>query len=1121
MFTLPPAILDLIFQAVGEAAWNRPELAPLTEPIKQALTADTFRQLTKSAFQTFAENSDLPQFFDEGFIRMPAVQEHLGAYIVKGDQADLNTLADLYAKRHLKPASAPDVRTHLAVYLRQVRETFAADPTYGPILLARDVQSMTAALNNLRGEMHGRFDDVISRLDALLKEPEIKALVERKQGSHIFLSYSRHNLALALQVRNALEDAGHAIWQDTTAIKGGAEWIKSIEDGIERAYAVVTVVTQESQASEWVTIEFLHARRRNKLIVPIKVDGCEIPTMMLAMNVIHGHPDLQAGIAAMLATLPHSERTEPDDKPLDRRDQEIAYLDRMLLEHSVWQTVYTPMAGVAQVRKEANNTEKPHMVTVPHGIESRFKRRLEQSALMTEHPVEVEERPYGDIIPAVNDLKRLVVLGDPGAGKTTTLWAIAVHAAQEAKADASKPLPVFVRLGELSKTEMLKSRIRAQLGDLAPHYEALLVEKRLLFLLDGLNELPAENRDTHLSDIKAIIKTCQSADMRAIVTCRELDYSPLDIGIPEKVLITPLDPLRIHRFVNGYITAPPDAGERLFWLLAGEHAQMRWSAFSKATGESLEIFWLASEMPADKRWDWGDSDERYRNTYWKQWLEERQQPRSMLQLATNPFMLYMITQVFTEEGELPPNRGELFRLFVEFLLLDREKLPEAEAQTLETRLADVAFAMQSQGEGTSFPPVEAMKYLLDETSLYRAQSASLLTGKDEIRFTHQLLQEYFAARRLDREMKNGVPASQVWPPDGWWQPQGWEETAILLAGLYSDDTTPVIEWLHDAQPELTARCILESGAHTPPETQEALRPRWLPRLTQLDKLPAERAAVGRALGLLRLDSREGVGLKDGVPDIEWAEIPARAFQMGGDEKAYNAWIGARINLPYDYWLAKYPVTYAQYEVFVNSDGYSNQRYWTEAGWSWKGEKTQPEYGWHDPEWHISNHPVIGVTWYEAYAFCRWLTEKLGNTLPVGWEIRMPTEAEWEKAARHPDERKFPWGDEFSARKCNVYESELKRTTPVGMYPDGANPAIGIHDLSGNVWEWCVSQWAEEYHYPEDNTAEGSGARVVRGGSWFFQDYDARAASRYGSNPFFGNGSPGFRVVCAAPISSEL
>jgi hypothetical protein len=114
--------------------------------------------------------------------------------------------------------------------------------------------------------------------DLLRRDPEIKARIEQQHAHHIFLSYSRHNMELARQIRTALEAAGHHVWQDVTTITGGQEWIRSIEEGIERAYAVVTVVSEEANSSEWVQIAYLHANRRGKFVVPIKIDDSEIPT---------------------------------------------------------------------------------------------------------------------------------------------------------------------------------------------------------------------------------------------------------------------------------------------------------------------------------------------------------------------------------------------------------------------------------------------------------------------------------------------------------------------------------------------------------------------------------------------------------------------------------------------------------------------------------------------------------------------------------------------------------------------------------------------------------------------------------------------------------------------------
>jgi formylglycine-generating enzyme required for sulfatase activity len=308
------------------------------------------------------------------------------------------------------------------------------------------------------------------------------------------------------------------------------------------------------------------------------------------------------------------------------------------------------------------------------------------------------------------------------------------------------------------------------------------------------------------------------------------------------------------------------------------------------------------------------------------------------------------------------------------------------------------------------------------------------------------------------------------------------------------------------------------------DLQEPYRPRLrdaLVRLIEAGALaPVERAEVGRYLSELG-DPRKGVGVKNGLPDVDWVEIPAGPYLMGSDrerdEMAYRDEPKQReINLP-TFRIARYPVTYSQYQAFVDGGGYTNREYWTGAGWKWKGDRLHPEVCWNGPTWHVANYPVVGVTWYEAYAFTQWLSAKSGE------EVRLPTEAEWERAARggltlgdgrpNPDPRRiYTYEGNFDPAKGNTNETGVGRTSAVGIFPAGASPD-GILDMSGNVWEWCLSKWADPYTHPEDNDPEGSGGRVVRGGSWFGLQFLARCASRYWRNPGFRDFFFGFRVVC--------
>lgn len=151
--------------------------------------------------------------------------------------------------------------------------------------------------------------------------------------------------------------------------------------------------------------------------------------------------------------------------------------------------------------------------------------------------------------------------------------------------------------------------------------------------------------------------------------------------------------------------------------------------------------------------------------------------------------------------------------------------------------------------------------------------------------------------------------------------------------------------------------------------------------------------------------------------------------------------------------------------------------------------------------------MVNVTWRDAMAYCQWLSQQTGE------EHRLPTEAEWEKAARgDQDARPYPWGWGFDPHKCNTYETGIGGTSPVGMFPAGASP-YGCLDMSGNVWEWTMTKWTDDYaNYRPDNRPEGDERRVLRGGSFLNSRLDVRCAYRYRNFPLIRNVNLGFRVV---------
>ncbi|MBN1580415.1 MAG: SUMF1/EgtB/PvdO family nonheme iron enzyme [Anaerolineae bacterium] len=277
--------------------------------------------------------------------------------------------------------------------------------------------------------------------------------------------------------------------------------------------------------------------------------------------------------------------------------------------------------------------------------------------------------------------------------------------------------------------------------------------------------------------------------------------------------------------------------------------------------------------------------------------------------------------------------------------------------------------------------------------------------------------------------------------------------------------------------------------------------------------PIERTSAGSILARLPGDDpRPGVCQSEPL----WCQVPRSAFWQGMGDDAHLVEQGA-------FWIARYPVTNAQYAFFVGETGYKAPDHW---------QGTRP------PD-SIRNHPVVQVTWKDADAFCRWLSGRIHTTsfqtwqnrvergarVPGNYIVRLPTSAEWEKAARggvsisiaggdgmldNPmPQRAYPWGNGWQLStadvagdetRCNVSESNIGTTTPVGMYPDGASP-YGVLDMAGNVWEWCYDWVDDQAQY-----------KVRRGGAFRYSHDQARCSAFDKAHPGLGWPYMGFRIV---------
>ncbi|MDH5741014.1 MAG: formylglycine-generating enzyme family protein, partial [Nitrospira sp.] len=279
------------------------------------------------------------------------------------------------------------------------------------------------------------------------------------------------------------------------------------------------------------------------------------------------------------------------------------------------------------------------------------------------------------------------------------------------------------------------------------------------------------------------------------------------------------------------------------------------------------------------------------------------------------------------------------------------------------------------------------------------------------------------------------------------------------------------------------------------EVSDAVRRYAAPQDTLIAQLEdaslahTKRLKIGQYLAALG-DPRSGVGVKNGVPDIAWIDIPEGCVKLSDVNRTFN------IKL---FRIAKYPVTNAQFEAFLTAqDGYCNEEWWQDIRQSDKASK---------PSWQEANGPRETVFWGEAVAFCRWLSAK------TGMSIRLPNGWEWQQAATGGDPtREYPWPGGWDPSRCNSWESRLNRTTAVGMYPCGATQQ-GLMDMAGNVWEWCQNthenpERPEAVRFDNDRGVR----RVIRGGSWFYEPGNLRTLDRGRDDADIRYDTIGFRLV---------
>ncbi len=539
------------------------------------------------------------------------------------------------------------------------------------------------------------------------------------------------------------------------------------------------------------------------------------------------------------------------------------------------------------------------------------------------------------------------------------------------------------------------------------------------------------------------------------------------------------------------------------------------------------------------------------------------------ELKDRPLFVTLMATLYLkgEEVGLPTRKGTLYRESI-LLLLDRwtrskpgapsllQILGDKTVEDLYVRLAALAFAVHdnSVGDGRTAEIregllLEYLKPFGDYRRMhiihYLCENAGVLLapgqrGNEEIfHFAHRTFEEYLAAAHLVKLYEKEESFRQVreviiGKPETWRVPCGFVGDVLSDTGRKIDLWQLLAELLEEEPPkrgedprwwlvwlgatiaeeqELYAQQKLNRRAEQP--IREALV-EWLVALLETGQalLPVERAMCGQVLSLMG-DSRKGVGTRKEmlkgreieVPELEWCEITAPVsgkFVMGAESEKDNP--RREEKLAYNYRMGKYQITYQQYQSFVDSGEYEQKEWWK----GFPKEYQRQEISGQNNEY--ANHPRDSVSWYQTVAFTRWLTAKYQalGWLKKGEEIRLPTEGEWEYAAKGSDARKYPYGNEFDATKGNTSETGIGSTGAVGSFPDGASP-YGVLDMSGNVSEWCLNK----HDKPEQVQVDSSNdRRVLRGGSFLNYPDGASCVFRsFDNRNFFC----GFRVAVVSAL----
>lgn len=731
--------------------------------------------------------------------------------------------------------------------------------------------------------------------------------------------------------------------------------------------------------------------------------------------------------------------------------------------------------------------------------------------------------------------------------------------------DAPLPLPM----------EWLTARWAAQCPDL-PDLETLLRQRQLTLLLDALNEIPYAGAEP-VRLWKEFLGQLESdfPGNRVIFSCRSLDYSVTlsskESPVPQ-VRIESLSDAQVQEFLSRYC---PEQCEALWQNLDGTpQLDLLRSPYyltlliaQTTTGDvptgRAALFTgfvrqaLRREVASDNPLFVPDALLHLRDV---QRLNQARGWRTPCEL---------------------PERGLLFPKLSHLAFQMQTRRTAQEAGQIRVPY-DEAVTIIDDPHAEDVISAGAALGVLDDVRdevLYIHQllqeyfAARQLARQPQVELVHQEWQVDRVIPTLQDTLHDLADADPLPPLPG----SGWEETIVLAAAMAYNPEGFVRELMaHNLA--LAGRCAAQPDVELSENVTQALRWALVERTQDPEADLRARIAAGLALGELgdpRFEGRHGPVGAYLIPPL--IAIPGDTYTIGSDEGLYDDEAPKHPVELQAFDIAQFPITNAEWALFMRAGGYEDERWWdTDAAKAWRrgegtaegpkqedrtfrkqlqenfdrirelhrenritsqqaddweqiarmsdddfealldewypgGRQTQPAY-WHDDTLNNPAQPVVGICWFEARAYCAWLSAQTGQT------FRLPTEAEWEAAARGQQGRRYAFGDDFDETRCNTFETHIRQTTPIGVFPGGETPE-GVVDMTGNTWDWTSSQY-QDYPYDatdgcEDPTASAV-PRVVRGGSWLNVRVLARVPYRSWYSAQARYDDLGLRVVRSSP-----